>query len=532
MIIIIHLKRKAARVFDRVSDAMTSPRAVAYRPAPETILLLLLLAVAATGLFAATRWLRINYDEYANVHATWLVAQGGRPYADFQAMHAPFFWYLFAPVLSSLPQAFASILILRAANAAASLALILALGLLLTRAFSERESRLWALAALGIMVFQVPVVATLAQFRADHLSAAVLFFGMLLLHDETPSPRRAAAAGALLAVSLALGQKLILLEALFVAALAAREGILRRRRLPRLAAAVGAGAAAAGVFLGLFCLAVGIHPTLMARAVFALQYRLLSGYPRFGLLFFLRDQILQAPLKLLAPLAFGLWGLWRSRDGFLDRRWVALVFAAFALIQAAWVRFPFDQYGYAAYLCWAFPLALFFDQARLVCFRGGLLALTLALLSADFVGLRSAARDDCRFGEETRLQVALGDAMLKLAPAGQPVAAQPYCHPMFRRDSTYFWIYGASYAHPDMEEILRAMPAFARDFSYDGYRAQLEAHPPSLVATNPMFAGPDYLRAVRDYLAAHTADYAELHSGGPRIFVRRASAPAARANAS
>ncbi|NNN07149.1 MAG: hypothetical protein HKL90_14750 [Elusimicrobia bacterium] len=511
---------------------MTSTRAVLQRdlrrPSLEALLLGLILLTAAACLFAATRWLRINYDEYANVHATWLVAQGGRPYTDFQAMHTPFFWYLFAPVLSFLPQAFASILTLRAVNAAASLALILAIALLLTQAFTERESRLWSLAALAIMVFQVPAVATLAQFRADHLSAALLFFGMILLEDDAPSARRAAAAGVLLAVSLALGQKLILLEALFIAALAARQWTLRRRGLPRLAAAVGAGAAAALAAMIVFCLAAGIDLALMPRAVFALQYRLLSGYPRFGLLFFLWDQILQAPLKLLPPLAFGLWGLWRSRDGFFDRRWIALVFGAFALTQAAWVRFPFDQYGDAVYLCWAFPLALFFDQARRVCLRGELLALTLALLAADFVGLNAAARDDCRFGVETHLQIALGDAMLKLAPAGQPVSAQPYCHPLLRRDSTFFWIYGASYSHPDMEEILRSMPEFARDFSYDGYLAQLEARPPSLVATNPMFAGPDYLRAVRGFLAAHAADYAELRSGGLHIFVRRAAAPAAR----
>lgn len=511
---------------------MKSPRAAAPRDprrlSAEALLLGLTLLTASACIFAATRWLRINYDEYANVHATWLVAQGARPYADFQTMYTPFFWYLFAPVLALLPQTFASVLTLRAANAASSLALIFALALLLRRTFTERAPRLWSLGALAIMIFQVPVIATLAQFRADHLSAALLLLSMLLLSDEAPGTRRAFAAGTLLVVSLALGQKLILLEAFFVAALAAREWRFCRRGLPRRTAAAGAGAAAAAAALALFCLAARIDPTQIPRAVFALQYRLISGYPRFGLLFFLWDQIRQAPFKLLPPLAFGLWGLWRSRDGFRDRRWIALVFGIFALIQAAWVRYPFDQYGDAVYLCWAFPLALFFDQARRVCFRGGLILLTLALLAADFAGLRAAARDDCRFGAETRLQVALGDAMLKLAPPDQPVSAQPYCHPLFRRDSTYFWIYGASYAHPDMEEILRGMPAFARDFSYDGYRAQLEARPPSLVATNPMFAGPDYLRAVRDYLAAHASDYAELRSGGLRIFVRRLPSPAAR----
>ncbi len=482
-------------------------------------------AVAALLVFAATRWVRLDYDEYANAHAAWLISRGARPFVDFQAMHAPFFWFLLAPALTRLPEAFSSLIVLRALNAASAAALLGVLTALARETIPDEESRRWLPAAFAIAVLQPQVVATLAQLRPDHLSTALILAGALVLRGRRPNSvsARAAVFGALTTLGLALSPKLFLLPLMIVLARAMPPRARGENPL-RFFAAAGAAAAAAAAALALESFSRGVDPRLIPRLAFAFQARLLSGFPPFELLSEMGRQIAAAPLRLGPILVFGLWGLWRARGAWRDERRDALVVGAFILVQAAWVKFPFAQYSHTLYLLWVFPLALFYDQARRVCSRRLLLVLTAALLTADGLALWSAASEGWKWGEELRAQTRLGDAMLSLAAAGRPVSAQPYADPVFRRDSTYWDWFASSYAEPDMEKILRAMPVpgFTRAFSYDGYSEQLEKNPPSLVAPNPMFAGPDYLRAVHDFVERkHKANYAEFRSGGLTFWLRR-----------
>jgi hypothetical protein len=61
------------------------------------IVLNFLLLLAWAGLY------RVDHDETAHLHLSWLVSQGFIPYRDFWQHHPPFFWVVLAPLIKFLP---------------------------------------------------------------------------------------------------------------------------------------------------------------------------------------------------------------------------------------------------------------------------------------------------------------------------------------------------------------------------------------------------------------------------------------------
>ncbi len=482
----------------------------------------LLVLISAAWLFGMARLRPLDYDEFAQFHATWLVSQGLVPYADFHAVHPPFFWYLFAPVLRLLPEAFGSLLVLRLLNLLFSLGALAAAARLLLRRFKEPLEQGLALAALGVMALSPPAGQTLCEFRVDHLAAALVFFALSLLEGENENFPRRFAAGFLFSAAMALTAKMAAVPALA----AALWGLDRLGKGGKDAAAF-LGGLALGAATGLaamagVCLLAGADLQKLYEQVFA--YHALFGksfQPRHGLLEKILAHMRAWPL-LAAVFGLGLWAVLRAvlRDGWRSHK-AALALAGYALVQPAWVPFPHRQYIYTLYLAWALPLALFFAQLRRSGRPRAAWSLAALLLAA---GLgREALFGHRLFGSgEARRQRDGGDALLALAPAGEPVAAQPPLHPVFRRDATFFWIYSVNQNGPDTEDVLWRMPAYADRFSYQGYLRELSARPPGLVVPPSLFAGKAYQRAVGDFLRErYPREYVVKQLGEVPVFVRK-----------
>ena len=181
--------------------------------------------------FGRTRFFTV--DEYQYGHATWLVAQGQKPYVDFFEHHFPLSYVLHAPLFTDLlgggARPFdASALLLRRIVVVSWLllcALTAWAGFRVTR--SRPTAVLLALLPVGFGFSLLSAV----DYRADNFAA--IYFGACLAllewNRREPSVARAAVAGLLAILAAGMTQKMAFVGGLSVAAMLAVDGLRRVR---------------------------------------------------------------------------------------------------------------------------------------------------------------------------------------------------------------------------------------------------------------------------------------------------------------
>jgi hypothetical protein len=489
-------------------------------------LVLISFAVAlAVWLAIVARRLPINYDEFTQVHAAWQVAQGRAPYQDFHAVHPPFLWILYAPLVKILPESLHSIVVLRTVHLAFSVASVVLLAAILWKRFPGRPDRYLALGAVAVLCLQPWVVQVLAEFRADHLAAGLTFLGLWLSATPRNSPRSgwiwAAAAFAFTAAAV-LTAKLIVIPAVLFGLIGPAELKKRGPAARTFIVGLAAGTGAALVLLGGLCALNGIDLGRLYEQVFAYHADFARGFAsRFGLASRIGADM-REPFSLLTPLfLLGLGVLVHElRQGRWRENAAVLALALYAVIQPLWVPFYFRQYAYSVYLAWAGPAALFWVRLSQAGYRKAAVGILLAALSLSVMGEARRRRPD--FADPFLPgQIEFGDTLIRLAPRDRPVAAAPPFHPIFRDNSTFAWIYSSNAGGPDSEDVMARFPGYEERFSVDGILQDLRQKPPGLIVSPREFAGRRYKEAVQRFIDENPGLYESRRFGQIEVHVRR-----------
>lgn len=328
----------------------------------------LVLAAAALSVlhavyaFAQTRHFAI--DEWQYGHATWLVAQGQRPYVDFYEHHFPGLFVLHAPLLPESGDFGERALWLR--TFVFGHLLLVAGGALLATAVTTRSVHAALLAAALPLAFGFAFL-TQVDYRSDVFGGALFLLAACLVEANRRWRSRAAAGGAGALVGLAvLATQKMGIAAGASALLAAAVELARRVRRSggtSLVAHPGSLVLAAGGVLALALAAAAAAGVLPAAAeltlVDALRHE--EAYPSrpiaaFGTYAwpFLRETW----ATTLPLLALALWFLLRERPPF----WAVFVAAALVVAWLAKARYPYNF----ALPCWLLVLCAVRGFAGLV----------------------------------------------------------------------------------------------------------------------------------------------------------------------
>lgn len=463
-----------------------------------------------------------NYDEIAEAHATWQVSQGARPYQDFHYDHPPFFWRAYSPLLKRLPEDFRSLVSLRNVNLFFAAAAFFLLAYLIQRQRADPWGRFAGIGAMVVMVLQIPVLQTFSEFRADPLSFAFQFAGMAVLERAGETRRRKALwaiAGFLLACAALFSLKIFSLTLILLALYAwdafgrgARDFILN-------AASFAAGAGLALGLAGLVCASMEIDFHLMYVSVVQFHRLFLASYGvSFGLAKSLWGLAVGNPILF----ALGALGLYGVAAEFVSGRWrrqkALAALGLFCLLQPLWVRYPWRQYVAGFLFAWSAPLAMAFH-----CFLRGRFArsglfLFVGLLLLSVLGESHHLRETLR-NHYLDKHIQAGNQLLRWTAKDDYVAAQPPFHPVFRRNSTYFFTYPLNPGR-DTEELLSHLPDEGNLFTLESYRQQLRDRPPSLIVLDPHYTGKNYMVDVHEFLQARSDDYSLRHIGPIAVYVR------------
>ncbi|MEI9941388.1 MAG: hypothetical protein WDO69_29565 [Pseudomonadota bacterium] len=189
--------------------------------------------IAAAGVGALASWAcvvrlssfkRFSIDEFQYAHAAWLVSHGQLPYRDFFEFHFPLPYLSYSLFVDDTPASIARLrLVMLAFFALTSFALY---------RINRREGVAFALTAPIAAATSAPFALFATEIRPDAVAFALFASALSLLYPAPVSTRRAAAAGALWALSLFATQKALIYSAP-LAALLLGNALLGRGR-PRL----------------------------------------------------------------------------------------------------------------------------------------------------------------------------------------------------------------------------------------------------------------------------------------------------------
>jgi hypothetical protein len=313
--------------------------------------------------------------------------------------------------------------------------------------------------------------------------------------------------------TLLLCPKLALLAPLVVAAELA-PGWRSPRRWARPAGAYMLGAGLAAALFALYLAAQRIEIGRVYLLLFRLN-ALINAHSsiRFGL----ARMILRGPIPLAAiALGAACWVVgWARRRAWPDTYHPAL--AAWLIAQAALVASPYKQY-FGPWLLFGASFVGFLGQALATRSRWlGMLACGLAcgLSVAATVGLMQLIRQ--HGGRKAHCEAIRW--MNRVARPEDYVVAEPFIHPVVRRDCSFAW-WSTGY---NIREVLDAMPSLRAYVSEARYRAELEAHPPAFVSlpspNNPYVQYPERQSAVLSAFLLERG-YVAVRHGIVRVAVR------------
>ncbi len=475
------------------------------------------LATAALGVLGAVcgaagiRCRFFDYDEIYHAHATWLMAQGDRPFHDFFASHSPLPWFPLSALWLVLPSAPASLLHLRVVGCVGVLLSIVAMALAWTTAHRDIH-RTWLVAGIGVVALHPAVVDYAIEFRPDAWATAVVFLACAVLFGTCPASvvRRCGAFGALAGLGALASPKVAMLPVLVVLVdlVRRRWGTQGSTREALAGYSAGAGASLLVVVGGLGI--AGVDPELAFQMAVRYQWTFAADSAfGYGLLAAVTGQA-----TLLAIVSAGLLArvvllsIRRRRPGTFE---TALVL--FLVLQCLLVDRPYKQY----YAPWFLAASCFVPyvgellQRRAPAMAPWALA---SLLVAAAVEAGTAAQSFVRDGQAPRM-LAYYDELLAGVPADARVLAYPPLHPIVRRDVFYAWNRTTDPAGRGTAAVMRAMqvPGYAERFTSAHQQRELASRPPAVVVA-PVDAAwgyePEQWRVVRAWLDVHRDEYVAL----------------------
>jgi hypothetical protein len=429
-----------------------------------------------------------DHDEIEHLHAAWLIASGQRPFVDFLEQHHPTFWWLWAPVAGRAASPHRLVFWARLFDLAC-LAWVLASVARIARRVAPGTQARWVLVCLaGSYMF----VRKTIEVRPDPLMNACTYAGLdawtAFLVDGGRA--RAARAGALLGLAAAVLQKALAPLGLLLGTVALL--VLAHRATPKRARALAGGGLAllVGAAVPLGVLAALVMKAGLWRDFWFWNYRFNRYFylsaplsEHFSLAVTLGRSIRGNPLLWGAGLAGALVTLeeLRRREQATradDARLTLLALALGYLALLAFNRFPFEQYFLFLLPLIALLVAPLLERAgrRLgLALRAGALA-CVALLPGQLFA-------EHRVADESATQ----EYLLAHSDAEARVAVAPPLHPIFRRDSSYFW-YNSQMIAEAYRRYRQADGADARDLlSLDAER--WAANAPAFIYVHPILAG-------------------------------------------
>lgn len=448
---------------------------------------LLALSAAAVAVLARVHTLGqqrfFTIDEWQYGHATWLVSQGDRPYADFYEHHFPLSYVAHALLLPEEGSFSSRALFLRQIPFAYVLFVALVLGACVAVATRNPCA---ALLATFLPVSVGFGLMSAIEYRADNFGA-FLGIGCLALLDANRRLRTAALAavgGALAACSLLMTQKMAMLLgiplALLLAVDLARRGRAARALVVRPAWFLGVCAGVLGAAVAAAAVAGVLREGLEDTVLDALRHEAI--YPDQGVWPFVAPFLRSTawttgPLLAAAALFLGF-----TRDGL----WLATVAAAVASGASIAARYPYNY----VFLCLALGVCAVRGMALVVerlplpgalgAWRPLLYLLPLALVPDQlaFVTGRTTNEHQLRALDKIERYTEPDDVVIDRAGGA-----------LFRRNASHYWHGGL--AHVEI------YGDYFRTRLVPDYRA---SRAPIWIRDYRLFELP---AAVRDYFEAH-----------------------------
>jgi hypothetical protein len=458
-------------------------------------------AAALALLFVHAALSGCDHDEVQHLHGAFLVSQGKLPFRDFLEQRHPVVYYALAPaarLFDGSPRAL--VFAVRALNLVFLVAAI-AVFLRLCRPYLRDARAAWpVLVPLGCFW----LARNSMEVRPDPwmalLCVVALWQWAAYLRDGRL--RRAAVAGLCVGLAVAVLQKAVAFAGLLAlgtvpVAIGARERLLRAAR----GGAVAVGAA----FVPLALLALALRRAgvwdefLFWNYPFNRFYYLATQFDGPSAAAVLGVSVVEDPLLWVGGFA-GLWLAVRRFRDLAERPEIALAAAVVIgiLASVAVSRWPFSHNLLLMQPALALLAVAAMEELRAPRWRAAAGVLIVLLVAK--VGVL------CFTYDEGHGNYRVQERILAMTAPSDPVAAPPPYHPIFRRDSFFFWYVPVNNAQA-YAELCRQRPCPPGKLEHD--RAAWREDPPAVVylpSDEPTWAAVGF--------EAHRAEYAETDVPG------------------
>jgi hypothetical protein len=382
-------------------------------------------------------------DEYQYGHATWLVAEGERPYLDFYEHHFPLSYALHAPIVSEDGSFAERALQLR--SIAFGYLLAMAATLLVSSWWVTRNPFLAALSACLPLAFGFGLMSSI-DYRADNFAACLFVICLALLEVNRERPRRslAVASGLCFAAAVFMTQKLVFLGGGAVVALLAWDLGLRHfgrgRRKPcigRPVAFVATAAAFAAVALA-FGAALGILGSAFeATVLHTLEHE--AYYPRVHFWRYAAPFFAETRFTTLPILAFAAAYVFLERDPF----WLAPLAVATLAGAMMQTQYPYNfvYTGFLILICAVRGFAAVVERLRPpaglgAAFWSVLYLVPLGILSDQLAFVANTSTNQHQLALLTKIEdySSADDAVIDGSGGA-----------LFRKHGSYYWYHGSAH---------------------------------------------------------------------------------------
>jgi len=375
-----------------------------------------------------------DHDEVEQLHASWLVAQGYRPFQDFLEQRPPTLYYFLAPLTRAFEDSPRALVVSTRALDLGLLAIALAAFAALVRPLLRHRQVAWApLLLLGCFFFARNSI----EVRPDLWMSVLCLIGFWQwsIYLRGGKASHAAIAGICLGAAIAFLQK----AALFVGLMGLGTALALRDRASWVRAAKGLGwlAVAALVPLGALAGAIGRagywSDFVFWNFTFNKFYYLEARFRGPGAPATLATSIGEDPLLWVA----GLVGVVLAGRALGHRRpppeiAISAVLVLGTLIALSRSHWPFSHNLLLMQPALAVLAAFALDALRSPHWRLAAGALLLAMIAKLCVL--------CLFYDENRDAVEVQQRLLSATRSTDKIAVSPPYHPVFRSDAFFFWI--------------------------------------------------------------------------------------------
>jgi len=382
-------------------------------------------------------------DEYQYGHATWLVAEGERPYLDFYEHHFPFSYVLHAPIVSDDDSFVVRALRLR--TVAFGYLLAMAVSLLASTWWVTRNPFVAALSASLPLAFGFGLMSSI-DYRADNFAACLFVICLALLEANRKRPRRALAiaGGLCFAAAVFMTQKMVFLGGGAVVALLAWDFASRRlapgKRMPCIGRPVAFISAATAVVVAVLAVAgaLGILDSAFETTVLhTLEHE--AYYPRVHFWRYAAPFVEETRMTTIAILLFA------GAYGFLERDPFWLLPLAVAGLGGALMQtqYPYN-FVYTGFLLLICALRGFAAAVERLRPQAGIAAALWPLLFLLPLGILPEQLAFIANTSSNRHQLALLQKVEDYSGADDAVI-DGSGGALFRKHGSYYWYHGSAH---------------------------------------------------------------------------------------